>query len=151
MKYRNHSGIKHIFKQDHTTGVSKFRIYLLRFFYLLITVLLGSEVWTELITHKERWQPLPAVAYSFWGAFSILAILGIVRPLKMIPLLLVQFIYKLIWVIIVAFPLWYSNQLAGSAAQEMTSTMTKGVLIDLFIIPWPYVLKNYVLLSKKNK
>src|SRR5947199_9377607 len=81
--------IKNFFTIDQRIGVSKFRIYLLRFFYALIIVLLGIQVWTEIFTHKNSWQPLPAVAFSFWAAFSALAILGLVHPLKMIPLLLV--------------------------------------------------------------
>ena len=111
--------IKNIFKVDQTIGVSKFRIYLLRFFYILIFVLLGNEVWTEIFTHKGLWQPLPGVAFSFWAAFSTLAILGVLHPLKMIPLLLVQISYKLIWLIIVAYPLWSANQLTGSSAQGL--------------------------------
>src|SRR2546423_15652728 len=75
--------IKDIFKVDQTIGVSKFRIYLLRIFYALAIALLGFQVWTEIFTHKGVWEPLPAVAYSFWAAFSALAILGLLHPLKM--------------------------------------------------------------------
>ena len=92
--------IKHIFKVDQRTGVSKFRTWLLRFFYLLIFALLGSDVWIEIFTHKGLWQPMPGVAISFWAAFSTLAILGIFHPLKMIPLLLVQIFYKLVWLLL---------------------------------------------------
>ncbi|MBK5283872.1 MAG: hypothetical protein JJE25_00580 [Bacteroidia bacterium] len=143
--------IKNIFKVDEAMGVSKFRVYLLRFFYLVIIVLLGSEVWTKIFTHKELWEPLPGVAFSFWAAFSALAILGLLHPLKMIPLLLVQFSYKLIWLIIVAFPLWSANQLTGSSAQGLTEANSIGIVIDLLVIPWSYVFKNYILPPKKNK
>ncbi len=118
MEKQSKFSIKNIFKVDQTIGVSKFRFYLLRFFYLLIIVLLGVDVWTEIFTHKALWQPLPGVAYSFWGAFTILAILGLFHPLKMIPLLLIQFSYKIIWLIIVAYPLWSANQLTGSSIEE---------------------------------
>ncbi|MEP6594620.1 MAG: hypothetical protein ABJA71_01690 [Ginsengibacter sp.] len=110
---------------------------------------LGFQAWSEIFPHSGLWQPIPGIAYSFWGAFSLLAIFGIIHPLKMIPLLLVQFIYKLIWSIIVAYPLWSSNQLPVS--HELTNIMVKGFIIDLFIIPWPYVLRNYILTQKKNK
>jgi hypothetical protein len=142
--------LKSIFKIDHTIGVSKFRFYLLRFFYLLIIVFFGMEVWSEIFTHKELWLPLPGVAYSFWGAFTLLAILGLFHPLKMIPLLLIQFSYKVIWLFIVAYPLWISNQLAGSSAEGMTALFIKSVIVDIIIIPWQYVLKNYILIAKKK-
>lgn len=143
--------IKNIFKADPTRGVSKFRMYLLRLFYALAILLLGIQVWTEIFTHKGAWQPLPAVAFSFWAAFSALAILGLIHPLKLIPLLLVQFSYKLIWLIIVAYPLWSANQLPDPSAQGLIKANSIGIILDLLIIPWPYVLKNYILISKKIK
>ena len=143
--------IKNFFKADPDNGVSKFRIYLLRFFYALAILLLGIQVWSEIFTHAGPWQPLPAVAFSFWGAFSALAILGLIHPLKMIPLLLVQFSYKLIWLIIVVYPLWSANQLPSPSAEGLTKANSIGIILDLLIIPWPYVLKNYILNSKKRK
>ena len=141
--------MKNIFKADQITGVSKFRFYLMKFYFVLIIVLLGIEVWTEIFTHKGMWEPLPAVAFSFWGAFSVLAILGVLQPLKMIPLLLMQFSYKLIWLIIAAYPLWSANQLKGFSS-ELTTTNLMGIIIDLLVIPWPYVLKNYILIPKNK-
>ena len=139
--------LKNIFRVDETKGVSPFRFYLLRFFYVVIMVLLGSDVWTEIFTHEGSWEPLPGVAYSFWAAFTVLAILGVLHPLKMLPLLLMQFTYKLIWIIIVAFPLWSANQLAGSPAEGLAGINAVGIIIDLLVIPWHYVIKNYILSS----
>ncbi|MEO8666634.1 MAG: hypothetical protein ABI462_14165 [Ignavibacteria bacterium] len=141
--------IKNIFKVDQNIGVSKFRLYLLRFYFALNFVGLGFEAWSEIFTHTDQWKPIPGIAYSFWAAFSLLAILGIIHPLKMLPLLLVQFTYKLIWSLIVAYPLWSTNQLPVS--HELTNIMVKGVFIDLLIIPWIYVLRNFILIQKKNK
>src|SRR3982751_6979055 len=141
--------MKNIFKRDPTKGVSTFRFYLLRFYFALNFAALGFQAWSEIFTHTGLWQPIPGVAYSFWAAFSLLAILGIIHPLKMIPLLLIQFTYKLIWSILVAYPLWSAHQLPAS--HELTNIMVKGVIVDLFIIPWPYVLRNYILIQKKNK
>ena len=140
---------RNIFRIDQTIGVSKFRIYLLRFFYLVISVFLGIDVWIEIFTHKEQWLSLPGVAYSFWGAFSILAILGLFHPLKLIPLLLLQFSYKIIWLIIAAYPLWAYNQLIGSSAEGITTLFIKSVVVDVIIIPWPYVLREYILILRK--
>ena len=142
---------KNIFRVNESIGVSKFRFLLLRFFYLMIAAFLGIDVWTEIFTHKELWLPLPGVAYSFWGAFTILAILGLFHPLKMLPLLLMQFSYKIIWLIIVAYPLWITNQLIGSSTEGMAMLFFKSVFVDILVIPWPYVFRNYILISKKNK
>jgi hypothetical protein len=148
-KLQPKSNFKSIFKSDASIGVSKFRFYLLRFFYLINAIFLGFVTWTEIFTHKLNWEPLPGVAFSFWAAFATLAILGVLYPLKMIPLLLMQVTYKLIWLIIVAYPLWSANHLLGSPAQELAEINFKGVMVDILIIPWPYVLKNYILNQKK--
>lgn len=116
----NHAAMKSFFQRDMSIGISKFRFYLLRIFYLIIILMLGIVVWKELFIHLESWEPLPAVAFSFWAAFSALAILGVLHPLKMIPLLLVQFSYKLIWLMIVAYPLWSDHQLIDSNAWGLT-------------------------------
>lgn len=141
--------VKSIFKIDQTKGVSKFRFYLLRFYFALNFAALGFQAWSEILTHKGLWQPIPGIAYSFWAAFSLLAVLGIIHPLKMIPLLLVQFTYKLVWSVIVAYPIWSANQLPAS--HDLTNIMVKGVFADLLIIPWPYVLQNFILLQNKEK
>ncbi|MEO8173243.1 MAG: hypothetical protein ABI581_09180 [Sediminibacterium sp.] len=140
--------IKKIFKIDQTTGVSKFRFYLLRSYFALNFIALGFDAWGEIFTHTGAWQAIPGVAYSFWAAFSLLSFLGIIHPLRMLPLLLVQFTYKVIWSVIVAYPLWSSNQLPAS--HELASIMVKGAVLDLFIIPWPYILRNYILIPKKK-
>jgi hypothetical protein len=138
-----------IFKVDPIIGVSKFRIYLLRIFYIMAILMLGIEVWREIFTHQGLWQPLSAVAYSFWGAFSLLAILGLIHPLKMLPILLIQFSYKLIWLIIAAYPLWCAHQLNPSS-QGLLKANSIGIVLDLLIIPWSYVFNNLILISKKD-
>ena len=141
---------KSIFTVNPDTGVSTFRMYLLRLFYVMAVFMLGIQVWQEIFTHEGLWQPLPAVAYSFWGAFSALAILGLIHPLKMIPILLVQFSYKLIWLIIAAYPLWSAHQLASSSAQGLFKANAIGIVLDILIIPWPYVYRNFILTGTKK-
>ncbi len=80
---------------------STFRLYLMRFAYLGNFVLLGLNVWPVIINHKGAWDPMHGVAFSFWAALSALAGLGVRYPLKMLPLLLLQLLYKSIWLIAV--------------------------------------------------
>ena|SRR5205807_5600527 len=119
--------------------VSTFRLYLMRLLYLLNFVLLGLQVWPVIINHQGAWDPVRGVAFSFWAALSALAGLGIRYPLKMLPLLLLQLLYKSIWVIAIALPLW-----SAFRSIELTKVMAIGAVVDLIIIPWPYVLVTYV-------
>jgi hypothetical protein len=123
--------------------VSLFRLYLMRALYLLNFVLLGMSVWTGLISHGKPCDPMHGIAVSFWAALSALSALGIRYPLKMLPLLIMQLSYKLIWVLAVGLPLRSAGQLDPVAA-ELFSVCSKGLIVDLIVIPWPYVLANYV-------
>ena len=118
---------------------SMFRLYLMRLLYLLNFVMLGLSVWPEIINHAGAWDPVKGVAFSFWAALSVLSGLGLRYPVKMLPLLLLQLLYKSIWVIAVALPLW-----SAFRSIELTRIMGMGAVVDLIVIPWPYVIANYV-------
>jgi len=122
-------------------GVPKYNLYLMRILFVLTFLFLGRDAWTEIFSHIGQWKPLDGVAYSFWAAYSTIMILGLRQPLKMIPLLLLQFSYKLIWLIAVAVPLYKSNNF--DEAKELTIIFMIGVVLDILIIPWKYVFRNY--------
>jgi hypothetical protein len=120
-------------------GVSTFRLYLMRLLYLLNFVMLGLSAWPVIINHAGAWDPVKGVAFSFWAVLSALSGLGLRYPLKMLPLLLLQLLYKSVWVIAVALPLWSTFR-----SIELTNIMAMGAVVDIIVIPWPYVLANYV-------
>ena len=119
--------------------VSTLRLYVMRLLYLLNFVFLSFSVWPEIINHAGAWDPVKGVAFSFWAALSALSVLGVRYPLKMLPLLLLQLLYKSIWVLAVALPQW-----SVVRSTDLTKVMSRGALVDLIVIPWPYVLAHYV-------
>jgi hypothetical protein len=138
-----------IFQRDaHHEGVRRINIYLLRLVYVLMFFVLGKDTWTQILTHQGPWQPTSAVAWTVWTAFATLAGLGIIRPLQMLPILLLEIFYKVLWLIIVAYPLWSKGTLAGSPAEEITSTFL-WVILPIVAVPWGYVFVNYVYKPKK--
>ena len=124
-------------------GVRPLNIYLLRLVYILMFVVLGRDTWTQILTHKGSWEPGDAMAWCVWTAFATLAGLGILRPLKMLPILLLEVFYKVLWLLIVAYPLWAAGTLAGSAAESMTAAFL-WVILPIIAIPWGYAFVNYV-------
>lgn len=114
----------------------------MRFLFLLSGVGLGVPAWSTMFS-PGMFDPTEGIAYSFWAAFSALAFLGVRFPVKMLPLLLLQMSYKLIWVIFVGYPLWSAGKM-DPVAIELMKASGLGVLFDLAIIPWPYVFKNYI-------
>lgn len=139
-----------LFKVNPVIGLSTFRIYLLRFYYFLMISVLGIDVWTAIFTQQEAWEPMTAVGYSLWATFSVLSIIGLIHPVKMLPIILLNITYKIIWLSIVAYPLWSLNQLEGSGAEGLTRSNFIGFIIDLAVIPWFYVFKNYILMDRGN-
>ena len=123
--------------------VSKLRINILRGVYLLIFIMFGSSIWPSIISPNGLWDPIEGVAFSFWGAFSLLSILGVRYPLKMLPLLFIQLTYKTIWLSAVGLQLWSAGKIDPVAA-ELVRACAMGVIIDLIVIPWPYVWSNYI-------
>lgn len=119
--------------------VSTLRLYLMRFLYLGNFVGLGLSVWPAIVNHEGPWDPVRGVAFCFWAALSALSGLGIRYPLKMLPVLLMQLLYKAIWLIVVWVPLRSAGQTTG-----LTKGMVIGLVADLIVIPWPYVWVNYV-------
>ena len=110
------------------------RLYLLRAVYLLNFLALGIDVWPTIISHEGPWDPVRAVAFSFWAALSLLMAAGIRYPLQMLPLLFLQLLYTSIWLVLVALPEWS----AGRTTTLITISVIV-VIVDLIAIPWSYV------------
>lgn len=143
--------LKNLFSRnfERYDGVYPINIYLLRLIFLLTFLFVGSDSWKYIITYEGSWDNLSAVAFCVWAAYSTLSFLGLLHPLKMLPLILFQILYKSLWLMVVAYPLWSENQLAGSPAEEMTNVFL-WVLLPIVAVPWKYVVKNYVLFTKKK-
>jgi hypothetical protein len=143
--------IKAILTPDYVRyeGVRPINIYLLRLIYFLMLVFVGSDSWTSIITHQGPWDHVRAVAFCVWASYSTLSVLGLIHPLRMLPLMIFMIGYKVLWLIVVAYPLWRANALAGSPAEEMTYVFL-WVPLPIIAVPWKYVLQNYVMWSKKE-
>jgi hypothetical protein len=124
-------------------GVRPISIYLLRLVFILMFFVLGKDTWTHILTHRGSWEPDDAIAWCVWAAFATLAGLGILRPLKMVPILLLEIFYKVLWLIVVAYPLWVTGKLAGSPAEGITSAFL-WVMLPIIAVPWGYVFVNFI-------
>ena len=122
--------------------LSRVRLYAMRFYYLL-GILLAIDVWPRIMNPGKPWDPLHGVAYTFWAALSLLMLFGVRFPVRMLPLLLLQLFYKVIWLVGVAYPLWSAGDL-DPAKSGLFQACAIGVVLDLIVIPWPYVFENYV-------
>ena len=122
--------------------ISTFRLYLLRAMYLFMALGLAIFELPRLL-QPENLSRLDSVVLSVLAAFALLAVLGIRYPLKMLPLLLFEFVWKSIWVLAFGLPLLLSGRLDPGTTETLTACLMGVVLVPL-VMPWGYVLKHYL-------
>jgi uncharacterized membrane protein len=61
----------------------------------------------------------------------------------MLPMMFFELVWKLIWLIAVALPLWSAGQMDANNLETVQNCLV-GVIF-LFVIPWRYVVPNHVL------
>ena len=122
-------------------GVRPVQIYALRTLFLLIFLFVGYDSWSYILKHEGAWDPMRAAAWCMFASYSLLSLLGVFRPLKMLPILLFVVLYKSTWLLAVAYPLWASGKLAGSPAEGMARVFL-WVPVALVAVPWKYALEK---------
>jgi hypothetical protein len=66
----------------------------------------------------------------------------------MLPIIFVEIFYKVLWLTLVAYPLWSKGMLTGSPA-EGTASAFLWVILPIVVVPWGYAFVNYVYNPKK--
>lgn len=125
-------------------GVRPINIYLLRTFSLLIFLFVGFDSVSAIVNHHGSWDPMKAAALCMFASYATLSVIGVFRPLKMLPLFVFVILYKSIWLAVVAYPLWAADRLAGSPAEGMAKVFVWIVLL-IPAVPWKYFIRQYVL------
>ncbi len=120
----------------------KWRLHLMRGLFFLNFISLALDNWSTILFPKEQLDTLNGVAISFWAGFSLLNLIGVRFPLKMLPILILQLLYKSAWLIGVYLPAKI-NGLLNEALEEFFWICVGGVVLNLIIIPWKYVYREY--------
>lgn len=113
------------------------RIVLLRLCYAVIAVGLGSFLVPRLIDLPRDWSSSQAVVTSFLTAMMLLCGLGVFRPLAMLPVMLFELVWKLVFMVRIALPLWLDGRLEAGFAQTFWECVP--ILLFVPIIPWGIV------------
>ena len=120
------------------------RLYLLRGLYLLITLGLALSVWPEIISPDQRLTNQDTVIESLLGGMALLTAFGVRYPLKMLPILIFELVWKLIWILGYAIPVWMNDGLNTYGAETFFACLIGVILVPL-AIPWRYVYRHYIL------
>ena len=117
------------------------RLHLMRAGYLLMGIGLAVVKWPLL--PKAHTLPLyEGVTLCLLTAMSLLAFLGLRHPVKLLPLLVFESAWKILWLSLVALP----KATTGSLDRATTETAVSCSLVVfiLAVTPWRYVWRTYV-------
>jgi hypothetical protein len=120
-----------------------YRLYVLRAMYALIGLAQGSQTWTAILHHTKPWAMWHGVSMALLGAFTALCLLGIRYPVKMLPLMILELAWKLLWVLAVWLPLYLAHRVDADTADVFFSIALGVVLVPL-VLPWGYIWRTYV-------
>jgi hypothetical protein len=116
-----------------TAQVSLPHLYLLRLGYLVMAIGLAAT----------KWPLMEGVETCMLVALSLLSFLGLRYPIKMLPILLFEIGWKLIWLTVIALPLLSTGNMDPATLNVFYACL--WVVIVLAVIPWRYVVRQYVI------
>ena len=124
------------------TELPLWRLYVLRLGYLILGGGLVAYKWAPLFHHDNPWPLMTSVVTCMLVAMSVLALLGLRYPVQLLPILLFEAAWKMIWLAAVALPLWLNHQMDADIRASTNEILL--VVIILAVIPWRYVYSNYL-------
>lgn len=124
------------------TTLSLRRLYLLRFGYLVMGGGLAVFKWPSIVATAGSWTLLEGVVNSMLLAMSLLALLGVRYPVKMLPILLFESLWKLAWLAAVAVPQLIGDRMDAATTELLGKNL--WVVVILAVVPWRYVARQYL-------
>lgn len=121
--------------------LSVFRVNLMRSGYLLMAVGLVLVKW-PLLLQVASMPLIEGAELCILTAISLLAFLGLRYPIAMLPILVFEVLWKVIWFALVGVPLLLAN--TGGAPFEAFVFSMSFVIPIVLVSPWDYVWKRYV-------
>ncbi len=117
------------------------RLNIMCFGYAFMGVGLAIVKW-PLLLQAPSLPVMEAVVTCLLTAMSLLAFLGLRYPVRMLPILLFEVTWKLIWIATVVIPHLVSGDM-NAATREVLINCSFVVLI-IAVIPWRYAWRRYV-------
>jgi hypothetical protein len=122
-------------------ALSVTRLNVVRAGYLFMAIGLTLKKWPLIIHAADR--PLyESVTICMLIAMSLLAWLGLRYPVKMLPILIFESAWKLLWLSVVALPLAVTDDLDPTTSEVVVNCSL--VVVVMAVIPWRYVWGTYV-------
>jgi hypothetical protein len=123
-------------------GLSTRRLNVMRFGYAFMGVGLAIVRWPLLIQDAPSLPVMDGVVTCLLTAMSLLAFLGLRYPVQMLPILLFEVAWKVMWIAAIATPHLVSNNM-NTATRDVLFNCS-FVIIIMAVIPWGYAWRRYV-------
>ncbi|ALT76712.1 hypothetical protein [Paucibacter sp. KCTC 42545] len=118
------------------------RLNLLRAFYLLITVGLALSWGPVMRQYSEQWAQRSGVLAAMLLGLAMLCVWGLRYPLQMLPLLIYELVWKALWLLVIAYPLWRGGAMTPNV-QETAFACLMGIVLTPLVLPWRYIAHHY--------
>ena len=125
-----------------TASLPTWRLNVMRVGYFVMGAGLAVTQWPELLGGGP-WELRQGTVLTMLVAMSMLALLGLRFPQRMLPILLFEVGWKLIWLGVVALPLWLDGDLDGAMREQTAAVLWVAIVIA--VIPWRHVFSQYVM------
>ena len=113
----------------------------LRVFFAGLVFVIGRWQLTYILEGSADWTPWRGVGHSLLFALAVLAIGGMFRPLAFLPVMLFEIVWKVLWLAVVALPLWMAGEPIPGVVSVKGSLIGVGLII--ICVPWKYVWWRY--------
>jgi hypothetical protein len=125
-----------------TATLSVRRLNVMRIGYAVMGVGIAARNWPLLLNRSGPWPLYEGVTKYMLVAMGLLALVGLRYPVKMLPILLFESAWKLLWLGAITLPLWIRGDMNAATSEVAGSVL--WVVIILAVIPWRYVIRQYV-------
>lgn len=124
------------------TGLSVRRLNVMRAGYLFMGLGLVAVKW-PLLPDAHTLPLHEGVTVCVLVAMSLFALLGVRYPTKLLPLLLLETTWKVIWLSVVALPTAIAGDLDAATTDVLVNCTF--VVVIVAVIPWRYAWRRYLL------
>ena len=110
--------------------------------YAFMGVGLAIVKWPVLIQNAPSLSVPEGVVACLLTAMSLLAFLGLRYPVRMLPILLFEVTWKVIWIAAVALPHLVADDIDAATGEVLFNC--SFVVVIIAVIPWRYAWRQYV-------
>ncbi|HZH97842.1 MAG TPA: hypothetical protein VEX38_02625, partial [Fimbriimonadaceae bacterium] len=122
---------------------SKARITVLRLVFALVGFGQIAIFWPKLLNHSSDWALKFGNEVAMISGMAVLMVIGILFPLRMLPILVFEFVWKCLWLIAIYSPLAREGRVDGPTHESLVNVGVGAVVCGL-AIPWGYVWRTYL-------